>query len=154
MKTTKYTLTELKLVCRRRISIESSKPIRTATDAASIFYRFFPKEDIAMKEYFKVMLLDQARNFIGVVQIAEGGLSNTAVDVRNIMQAALLANAAGIILAHNHPSGSMRPSAEDVMLTERVEYCAKQFNLCIIDHLIIGMDKYYSFTMDGMLKVG
>jgi len=101
-----------------------------------------------------VMLLDQARNFIGVVQIAEGGLSSTAVDVRNIMQAALLANAAGIILAHNHPSGSMRPSAEDVMLTERVEYCAKQFNLCIIDHLIIGMNKYYSFTMDGMLKVG
>ena len=82
--------------------------------------RIFDEETIGYKETFKVLLLNQANKLIGYTTISEGGLTSTIVDVRVVMQTALVSNATAIILAHNHPSGNTRPSGQDDSLTPKL----------------------------------
>ena len=72
-----------------------------------------------------------------------------SVDVKLIIQAALLANASAIIIAHNHPSGNLRPSIEDNRLTKRVAEAAKLFDIAVLDHLIVTSESFYSFSDNG-----
>ena len=94
--------------------------INSSQDAYELLVKYFPDDTIGYRESFKVILLNQPNRVLGIVPISEGGISATYVDVRLILQAALLANATQIILAHNHPSGSLKPSTLDDTLTERV----------------------------------
>ena len=99
----------------------------------------------------KVLLINTGAEVIGCVQVAEGGLKQAYVDVRNVLQAALLSNASGIILSHNHPSGKVWPSNEDRELTRHLSQLCDLMNIELIDHIILGLYKYYSFSDDGML---
>ena len=104
------------------------------------------------KESFKVVLLNQSNKVLGIVPISEGGISATYVDVRLILQAALLANATQVILAHNHPSGSMKPSTLDDVLTEKVRKVAELMEIHVADHIILSPEKeYYSYHDEGKL---
>ena len=103
-------------------------------------------------ELFKVVLLNQSNRVLGIVPISEGGISATYVDVRLILQAALLANATQVILAHNHPSGSMKPSTLDDVLTEKVRKVAELMEIHVADHIILSPEKeYYSYHDEGKL---
>lgn len=75
---------------------------------------------ICYKEYFKVLSLNQGNRILGYTLISEGGITETCADVRLIIQAALLTNSVALILAHNHPSGNLKPSTEDIRLTKQV----------------------------------
>ena len=109
-------------------------------------------DTIEYKESFKVVLLNQSNKVLGIVPISEGGISATYVDVRLILQAALLANATQVILAHNHPSGSMKPSTLDDVLTEKVKKAAELMEIHIADHIILSPEKeYYSYHDEGKL---
>lgn len=78
-------------------------------------------EQIEYRESAKLVLLNSAMRCLGIITISEGGLRETSVDVRMVMQAALLANASVLCLAHNQPSGNTRPSADDDRLSERLK---------------------------------
>lgn len=98
------------------------------------------------------MLLNQSNKVLGIVPISEGGISATYVDVRLILQAALLANAVQVILVHNHPSGSIKPSTQDDALTERVKKAAELMEIHVADHIILSSEeKYYSYYDEGKL---
>lgn len=89
---------------------------------------------IQHKEYLKLILLNNSSKVLGVSNISEGGITETSADIRIIMQAAILGNASSIILAHNHPSGSLKPSAQDDLVTANLRKAAKLFNIRVLDH--------------------
>jgi len=85
-------------------------------------------------------------------QQSKGGISGTIVDVRLILKDAILNKASAIILAHNHPSGELRPSESDKQITEKIKQSAKIMDIAVIDHIIIsGIGGYYSFSDEGLI---
>ena len=83
------------------------------------------------------MFLNQSSQVLGYTLISEGGITDTTVDVRVILQAALLTNSVALILAHNHPSGSMKPSRQDMEITKQVKEAARLMRITVLDHIIL-----------------
>ena len=97
------------------------------------------------------MFLNQANQVLGYNLISGGGITETTADVRLIFQAALLTNSVALILAHNHPSGNLKPSPEDIRLTKQVREAAQIMRIKVLDHIILSDTEYYSFADEGML---
>lgn len=127
---------------------DRSKVINSA-DAYKVLLPTFKEGTIDYKEYFKVLFLNQASQVLGYTQISEGGITETAVDVRLILQAALLTNSVSLILAHNHPSGNLKPSKQDIELTKHIKEAAKLIRINLLDHIIMTSESYYSFSDEG-----
>ncbi len=100
----------------------------------------------ANTEEFWVVYLSRGNRILEYTQISHGGVSQSTVDVRLVIKKGLNNLASKIILAHNHPSGSVVPSDKDVELTDKITNAAKFFDMLVIDHVIISKDKYYSFS--------
>jgi DNA repair protein RadC len=100
-------------------------------------------------EEFKVILLNNTNTVLGVADIAMGGKSFVPVDMKVIFSIALKASASKIILAHNHPSGKLVPSAEDKALTNKALEAGKFLDITVCDHLIVSEDGYISLKDDG-----
>ena len=114
--------------------------------------RVFDADTIGYKESFKLLLLNQANKVIGYTTISDGGLTATVVDVRVVMQTALVTNATSIILAHNHPSGNIRPSIHDDSLTKRIKSACELMDIRLLDHIIVTpFDSFYSYCDEGRL---
>ena len=103
------------------------------------------------KEEFWAIYLNQSNRVIRKERLSVGGLTGTLVDVRLIMKGALLCNATGMIIAHNHPSGNEKPSQEDNRITDQVKKAADSLNIRLTDHIIITSNTYYSYVENGML---
>jgi DNA repair protein RadC len=102
-------------------------------------------------EVFAVIFLNRANKINGFRIISEGGITGTVADPRIILKKALEEDAVSIILCHNHPSGSLKPSRADEELTHKIKEAAKFFDIKVLDHLIVGDDGYYSFADEGIL---
>lgn len=102
-------------------------------------------------EEFWVLFLNQANFLVHKEQISKGGISQTSVDLRIILKIALEQMATGIILAHNHPSGNLKPSESDIHLTKKIKAAAKTLDIFVLDHLIITQKTYFSFSDEGLL---
>ncbi|WP_343522038.1 JAB domain-containing protein [Pedobacter sp.] len=102
-------------------------------------------------EEFKIILLNRTNRVLGLVDISMGGVSGTYVDPKIVFVVALKANASGLILVHNHPSGNLKPSDADIKLTQKIKDGAKLLEIEIHDHLIISENSYYSMTDDGIM---
>lgn len=98
-----------------------------------------------------IMLLNHANMLIRTMCVSQGGFTDTAVDVRVIIREALLCNANVIVLCHNHPSGSVKPGAEDRRLTTNVAAACRTMRMTLLDHLVITDGQYYSFKDNGEL---
>ena len=83
--------------------------------------------------------------------ISSGGISGTVIDVRLLLKPALDLLASGIILVHNHPSGNLQPSHQDIEITHKIKNAAQYFDIQVIDHLIITETQYKSFADEGIL---
>ena len=144
-----YNVGEVELTYKSTSTVRSE--IYSSKDAYKVLLPTYKEGTICYKEYFKVLLLNQASQVLGYTLISEGGLTDTTVDVRIILQAALLTNSVAIILAHNHPSGNPRPSRQDMEITKQVKDAAKLMRITVIDHLILTDAGYYSFADEGQL---
>lgn len=102
-------------------------------------------------EEFWVLLLNRSNRIIERINISKGGVSGTVVDVKIIFKVALEKLASALILFHNHPSGSLKPSEADVRLTKRMKDAGKIMDIPILDHLIVSDSKYFSFADEGLL---
>ena len=91
-------------------------------------------------EVFAVLFLNRANKINHFEIISEGGITGTVADPRIILKKALEEDAVGIILCHNHPSGSLKPSGADQELTKKIKECAKFFDIKVLDHLIVSYD--------------
>lgn len=140
---------EIKLSYSRKGNCE--RLITSSRDAVKIFKEHFDSDEMDYRESFFALYLNQANRVLGIKKISECGISSTIVDVRIIMQAALLCNASGIILAHNHPSGNLKPSQEDLKMTQKIKEASEFLNIQLLDHCILTSTAYISFADDGHL---
>jgi DNA repair protein RadC len=122
--------------------------IQSSTQAHATMKGLFANQKY---EQFWVLLLNRANKVLGKVQISEGGVFETTVDPIKIFKNAMQLCATGIILFHNHPSDHLKPSKADITLTKRLTKGAQLLNISILDHLIIGTNRYYSFKDEGLL---
>jgi DNA repair protein RadC len=102
-------------------------------------------------EVFAVIFLNRANKIRHFEIVSEGGITGTVADPRIILKKALEEDAVSIILCHNHPSGSLKPSRADEELTTKIKEAAKYFDIRVIDHIIVSENGYYSFADEGIL---
>ena len=98
-----------------------------------------------------MLLLNRANKVLGIVEISKGGTAGTVVDPKIVFAAAIKTNCSAIILAHNHPSGNLRPSDQDIRLTRKLKECGNLLEINVWDHLIITREGYLSFADEGLL---
>ena len=127
---------------KERITILSSK---------DVYECFYPLMCDLPTEECWVLLLNQASKVIDKVKISAGGLSATAVDVRCILREALMKRASAIVLCHNHPSGNIRPSKEDDLLTKHVAQASGCMDIRLVDHIILTDGAFYSYADEGRI---
>jgi DNA repair protein RadC len=104
------------------------------------------------KEVFKVMYLNSRNQILDTIDLSEGTVNSSSVSPREVIESALKSNAAALILAHNHPSGGITPSSADKKLTRNMVYAGKIMQVSILDHIIIGDNRYYSFAGEGLIS--
>lgn len=102
-------------------------------------------------ETFFILLLNRANKIIRHIQISEGGITGTVADPKKIFKMALEHNATSIILCHNHPSGNINPSEADIRLTKKLKNAGDMLDIPVLDHIVLGDEKYYSFADEGEL---
>ena len=139
----------LELGKRRTASGLLERPaIRNSNDAYTLLHPILA--DLPHEEFW-ALYLNQAQKVIGKSRISTGGLTATLADTRTILREALLQRATSIIVAHNHPSGNIRPSAEDNRLTTRLQQAARTMDIALCDHLVVSDGAYYSYADEGKL---
>ena len=102
-------------------------------------------------EEFWLLLLNRANRVVRKVKISEGGVSGTVVDPKKIFQICLEQHATSIILGHNHPSGTITPSEADNKITKKIKDCGSLLDVAVLDHIIVGYDRFYSFADEGTI---
>ncbi|MGY4385518.1 DNA repair protein RadC [Pedobacter sp. UYP24] len=139
----------LELGRRRKDVVTGELPkVSSSKDAYQILFPVF--SDLNHEEFW-ILLLNRANFVLGRHLISKGGMAGTVADPKIIFKAALDQNAANIILAHNHPSGNLKPSQEDLSLTKRMVESGKMLDLHVLDHLILANNKYLSFGDEGLI---
>jgi len=142
-------LAALELGRRRQLAEARVRPaIRHFRDAYALLSPVLADLD---HEQFWLLLLNRANRLLAQVQVSAGGITGTVVDPKVVFRKALLARATGIILAHNHPSGNLKPSTADLELTKKLVKAGQHLEIRVLDHLIITAGGYFSFAEDGLL---
>ena len=117
-----------------------------------VFDQILPLFKDLDREHFVVLALDVKNKQIGANTVSIGTLSASLVHPREVFKVAILANAASIILAHNHPSGELSPSRDDIELTQRLVRAGETMGIEILDHIIVGENQeYLSFKEKGLM---
>ncbi len=141
-----FTFNEIKVTYNRKLigpTVTSSK------DAAD--YLRDGWEQIDYCESFYVLLLSRGNNILGVAKISTGSVAGTVADPKKIFQIALKGNASAIILAHNHPSGVLKPSSNDNLVTRKCVESGKFLDMPVLDHVILTSESYFSFADEGLM---
>lgn len=145
-------VSELTISYKPKVKASDRYCIRCSQDACDLLKQeAFNDGTLEYKEYFKIVLLNHANKVLGITTISEGGMDGTVVDVRLVLQTALLAHSSSIILAHNHPGGGVNPSVHDDNITQKIKDAAKLMDIKLYDHLIVTRDSYYSYADEGRL---
>lgn len=139
----------LELGRRRQAGVSPEKTVVSSSTDIANYLQSVLKDH--RHEVFAVLFLNRANRITHFEIISEGGITGTIADPRIILKKALEENAVSIILCHNHPSGSLKPSRADEELTQKIKEAAKYFDIRVIDHLIVSETGYYSFADEGIL---
>ena len=133
---------------KRRRGAEANIP-KTVKDSKDTFERFLPFIDDPKQEHFLIMYLNQSCHALKVECISNGGTTNVIADPKIVFKNALNLGATCLVMGHNHPSGNPRPSEDDRQLTKKFVAAGKLLDIAVIDHIIIGNERYYSFRDHG-----
>ena len=133
---------------KRRRGAEANLPTEVK-DSKDSFERFLPYIDDMRQEHFLVLYLNQSNHALKVECLSNGGTTNVIADPKLIFKNALNLGATCLVLGHNHPSGNPRPSEDDRQLTKKLVAAGKLLDITVIDHIIIGNERYYSFRDHG-----
>lgn len=145
------TVAEIELVYRSKVKASQRPQIISAGDAYRVLKDLWDDEKIELLESFKVLYLNRANRVLCVYHLSSGGTCGTVADPRLIFTAALKVGAAALLLAHNHPSGSLKPSRPDEELTQKIKGAGGLLDIKVLDHLILSSEGYCSFADEGLL---
>lgn len=124
--------------------------LRSSQDAAE-YIKLFYFDDIEVFESFFLLMLNNSNNTIGYAKISQGGITGTVVDVRILAKYAVDSLATSVILAHNHPSGNLRPSQADRDITNKIKNGLALLDITVLDHVILTVNGHFSFADEGIL---
>jgi DNA repair protein RadC len=139
----------LELGRRRQAAATLNKFIVQSTNDIAQYLKVVLKD--FTYEVFAVLFLNQANKINHFEIISRGGITGTVADPRIILKKALEEDATSIVLSHNHPSGSLKPSKADEVLTKKIKEAAQYFDIKVIDHIIVSEEGFYSFADAGIL---
>lgn len=146
-----YEVAEIQLTYSTTVKPSMRPKISGSRDAYNVLLENWDKSKIEFIEQFKVMILNRANKVLGIFEVSSGSSTGTVADPKLIFAAAIKANACGIILAHNHPSGNLNPSQSDIELTKRMKEGGKFLEIQVLDHVIVTTEGYHSFADEGLL---
>lgn len=142
---------EIQITYNPKIKPSQRQKVESSKDAYELLKGTWDHNKIEFVEQFKIMLLNRANRVLGIVDISTGGQSGTVADPKVIFGAALKAAAASIILAHNHPSGNLKPSQSDISLTHKIAAAGSFLDIAVLEHIILTSEGYLSFADDGLI---
>ncbi len=131
-----------------RVLVDGNQIVTVAAAAAVVV----PILKDQVQEVFIALHLCAKRRLLGVQEVARGGLTGVSVPIRVIVAAALAGNTHGIVLGHVHPSGDPEPSPDDLNLTQRIHNALELFEIELVDHLIVGANRYVSLAETGRMR--
>ena len=124
---------------------------RTSSNDSAKYIRQFYSDDIEIFESFFILLLNRQNKTIGYAKISQGGVAGTVVDAKIVLKYIVDTLASAVILCHNHPSGNLNPSTQDLEITKKLSQAAKLVDSQVIDHIILTPDSFYSFADNGLI---
>ncbi len=148
----KVQVNEISVKYQGNFKISQAPKITSSVSAAELLFETWNKNHIGLQECFKVLLLNNANRVKGVFEVSKGGITGTLIDLRILFAVILKSLSCAVILAHNHPSGTLKPSEADKRLTEKIKKAAELLDIKVLDHIILTPDgEYYSFSDEGIL---
>lgn len=135
---------------RRRQDTTSTEKVRITTSQSA--YQLLKRRlsDLPHEEFW-ILSLNRANQVVKEEHLSKGGISGTVVDIRLICKSAIENNASSLVVAHNHPSGQVQPSDQDKSITTKLRDALKLFGITLIDHIIVGDNRYFSFSDEGLI---
>lgn len=145
-----FNFAEVKISYKPKIKMKDVQAITCSKDAFELVLPLYDQDSIAHIESFIVIFLNKANKPIGHKTLSVGGTAGTYVDIKVLFQHAILMNASGFIASHNHPSGNLKPSEADIVLTKRMKQAGELLDIKCLDHLIVSYEgEYRSFADHG-----
>lgn len=141
---------KIRIVYSKKLK-NKDRPKITSSDSAEKVLREIWSSQMEIREEIIVLLLDRKNRVLGYYLLSQGGISSTIADIKLIYSVALESLSSGIIIAHNHPSGSTEPSPQDISLTAKIKAAGNHLEISLLDHLILTKESYYSFADNGRL---
>ncbi len=146
-----WRVAEVKVKYHGKVNLRE-RPIISGSKSAEQIFRLNWSDNMEVNEEFNVLFLDRANYVKGILRLSKGGITGTVADMRILFAAALKGLATGIIAAHNHPSGSLKPSNQDIDLTKKIKAAGQVLDITLLDHIILSPHYgYYSFADEGAL---
>lgn len=144
---------EISIIYRNKQKAADRPQIGSSTDAYKHLLKGFNPDTIALKEEFLALYVNRGNQVLGLYKVGVGGQTGVVADPRLIITVALKIAAVGIIVAHNHPSGILRPSRQDEEVTTKLKEGAKFMDIKLLDHLIVAPneERYFSFADEGLV---
>lgn len=130
---------------RDKVKITNSK------DSYELLLSCWSQKTIELQEEFKILLLNRNHQVLGIYPLSKGGVSGTVVDAKLVFSVALKCNASSIVIAHNHPSGNLKPSEADLRLTKKLKEAGNYLDVKVLDHIILSREGYYSFADESQM---
>jgi len=146
-----HNVAEIDLVYRNKVKASLRPCVKKSKEAYQLLLDTWEADKIELVEQFKVILLNRASRVLGIYQHSSGSMHSTSVDCTLLLCAAIKSGATGMILAHNHPTGNLRPSRADEAVTAHVKAAATLIGFTVIDHIIVTTEEYFSFAENGLL---
>jgi len=142
---------EIQLVYHNTVKPSQMPKVTCSKDAYDILIASWDLGKINLVEQCKVLLLNRGNKVLGICEISSGGMAGTIVDIKLVFAAALKTAASGIIIAHNHPSGNLTASREDLTYTTKLKLAGELLDLPLLDHIIISSEGFISLVDQGLM---
>ena len=146
-------VSEIEIVYKRKTTVKMSErpQIVSSSDCYEVLRHYWDENKINLLEEFKVLFLNRSNRVLQILSVSSGGLTGTVADTRLILATALKLGSCALVLSHNHPSGSLKPSRADEELSKKIKYAAQFHDISVLDHIIITEEGFYSFAEQGLL---
>jgi len=146
-----FNLSEVQLIYKPSFKVSGRPKMTCSIDLYNLLTTVWDEDRIQYVEQFYIILLNKASSVIGISPVSLGGITGTVADPKIIFTTALLAGASAIVLAHNHPSGNLKPSGADIELTNKVVAAGKLLDIHVLDHIIMTGHGFTSFADESWI---
>jgi len=150
MKINYFKIPEITVSYKDNVKTSERAVINSSKDAVNILAVAF-ENCMEHHEEVYVLFLNRANRVLGISNVAKGGIAGAYIDVKIILQTALKVSASAIMLSHNHPSGSTKPSSDDLVMTHKIQRGCEAIGIKLLDHVIMTEENYCSFADEGLL---